>query len=339
MIKAKYYPRPLYNLEAYMLIQDIVNEGRLIVNDSDSGIIKDVAKDIKKDIEDIKKDLDIKEISLFTNFKNAKASIASCLLESFIKIKHIDEDDFIDQVLKAIDDFFTKPLSTIALDTHLEMTYDQKDSDALNELLKLKLDDHDKLALISALHKPKETLEKIFKELAPISARFEILTKKYADELTKEIDQDVIEFIFRNVNYRYDGILDIIPSLYKYDSIITTIDDDDGDITLYLGIAINLDEIKNFDFYDDMDQRIEYFLKAINDRSKMKIIEILKEKEAYNAQLAEALNLKAPTISHHIDQMLNAGIISARRVNDRTYYRFNKEKCLLIIDNLRKKFE
>lgn len=339
MIITKHYQKPIFNLEAYMLINDVINGDNHIAGDPEKGILKDRAQKIKKALEGIRRELTVKDISLFTNFQNTQASIASCLLESFIKIIHIDDDDFIDKAVKKIEQFFTEPLSSISISRHLEMTYDQKKNDPLSETLKLRMNDHDKIELIKALREPQVYLTRIFAELSPLSEKLKKIANEYDFEISDKLDQDIIDFVFKNINYRYEGILTIVPSLYKYDSLIANIDDRDGGVTLLIGIALDFDNIRDFYFYDNMDQRIEYFVKAISDRSKMKIIEILKEKEAYNAQLADALGLKAPTISHHIDQMLNAGIISARRVNDRTYFRFNREKCLLIIDNLRKKFE
>ena len=103
MIITEHYQKPIFNLEAYMLINDVINGDNHIAGDPEKGILKDRAQKIRKAIEDIRRELTVKDMSLFTNFQNTQASIASCLLESFIKIIHIDDDDFIDKTVKKIE--------------------------------------------------------------------------------------------------------------------------------------------------------------------------------------------------------------------------------------------
>ncbi|MDW7733250.1 MAG: V4R domain-containing protein [Methanolobus sp.] len=57
----------------------------------------------------------------------------------------------------------------------------------------------------------------------------------------------------------------------------------------------------------------EEVAKIFSDRTRIKIIELLSEKELTNSQLAGLLNLSKPTISHHIRLLLDAGIVKISR--------------------------
>lgn len=54
--------------------------------------------------------------------------------------------------------------------------------------------------------------------------------------------------------------------------------------------------------------------KIFSDGTRIKIIELLTEKELTNSQLARILNLSKPTISHHIRLLLDARIVKISRI-------------------------
>lgn len=58
----------------------------------------------------------------------------------------------------------------------------------------------------------------------------------------------------------------------------------------------------------------EEVAKIFSDGTRIKIIELLSEKELTNSQLAGLLNLSKPTISHHIRLLLNSGIVKVSRI-------------------------
>lgn len=57
----------------------------------------------------------------------------------------------------------------------------------------------------------------------------------------------------------------------------------------------------------------EEIAKIFSDGTRIKIIELLSEKELTNSQLAGLLNLSKPTISHHMRLLLNAGVVKVSR--------------------------
>jgi hypothetical protein len=54
------------------------------------------------------------------------------------------------------------------------------------------------------------------------------------------------------------------------------------------------------------------FFKAMANESRLRIVGLLAERERSVQELAELLNLKEPTVSHHLAALKNLGLVSAR---------------------------
>lgn len=61
-------------------------------------------------------------------------------------------------------------------------------------------------------------------------------------------------------------------------------------------------------------------LKALAEAIRLRIVYYLFEKEACVSDLAKALNLSQPHVSHHLKILKNAGIVDARRESHKVYY-------------------
>lgn len=53
--------------------------------------------------------------------------------------------------------------------------------------------------------------------------------------------------------------------------------------------------------------------KALNDATRRKILDMLKEKDLTAGEIAEAFQISKPSISHHLDLLKQAGLISSTR--------------------------
>ncbi len=58
----------------------------------------------------------------------------------------------------------------------------------------------------------------------------------------------------------------------------------------------------------------EELAKIFSDTTRLRIIQLLSEKEMTNSQLAKLLGLSKPTISHHIKLLLKAGVVKISKV-------------------------
>ena len=53
--------------------------------------------------------------------------------------------------------------------------------------------------------------------------------------------------------------------------------------------------------------------KALNDPTRRRILDMLKERDLTAGEIADAFNISKPSISHHLDLLKRAGLISATR--------------------------
>ncbi|MFY0696657.1 MAG: winged helix-turn-helix transcriptional regulator [Balneola sp.] len=53
--------------------------------------------------------------------------------------------------------------------------------------------------------------------------------------------------------------------------------------------------------------------KALNDSTRRQILDLLKEKDLSAGEIAEAFEISKPSISHHLDLLKNAGLVSSER--------------------------
>ncbi|MEP1151674.1 MAG: winged helix-turn-helix transcriptional regulator [Balneola sp.] len=53
--------------------------------------------------------------------------------------------------------------------------------------------------------------------------------------------------------------------------------------------------------------------KALNDPTRRQILDLLKEKDLSAGEIAEAFDISKPSISHHLDLLKNAGLVTSER--------------------------
>ena len=51
--------------------------------------------------------------------------------------------------------------------------------------------------------------------------------------------------------------------------------------------------------------------KALNDPTRRQILDLLKEKDLSAGEIAEAFDISKPSISHHLDLLKNAGLVTS----------------------------
>lgn len=64
-------------------------------------------------------------------------------------------------------------------------------------------------------------------------------------------------------------------------------------------------------------------LKALGDSTRFNIIKLLNDKPHYLKELADALKLTSPTVSHHMDELLQASLVKITTKGRRIYYSLN----------------
>lgn len=67
---------------------------------------------------------------------------------------------------------------------------------------------------------------------------------------------------------------------------------------------------------------------ALADASRLRIVHLLAERPHYGQELAAALGVSAATVTHHVNLLLRAGIVSIERQSHRTYFALRRDPLL-----------
>jgi len=65
--------------------------------------------------------------------------------------------------------------------------------------------------------------------------------------------------------------------------------------------------------------------KAFCDETRLKVLELLQSGEKCACVLLEKVNVKQPTLSHHMKILVESGIVNARKEGKWMYYSINEE--------------
>lgn len=63
--------------------------------------------------------------------------------------------------------------------------------------------------------------------------------------------------------------------------------------------------------------------KALNDQTRREILNLLKEKDMTAGEIAEAFNITKPSISHHLDILNQADLVSSEKKGQFVIYSLN----------------
>ncbi|MCP4360427.1 MAG: winged helix-turn-helix transcriptional regulator [Chloroflexi bacterium] len=71
------------------------------------------------------------------------------------------------------------------------------------------------------------------------------------------------------------------------------------------------------------------FCKALGDETRQRILEILQnEGEQCVSDLVDVFNVSQPTISHHLNFLKQANLVTSRREGKQIYYRTNQDNIV-----------
>ena len=65
--------------------------------------------------------------------------------------------------------------------------------------------------------------------------------------------------------------------------------------------------------------------RALADPTRIRILGLLAERPMYGQELARVLDVKPPTVSHHISPLVMAGLVRVRRENNYHYYELDSD--------------
>lgn len=79
--------------------------------------------------------------------------------------------------------------------------------------------------------------------------------------------------------------------------------------------------------------------KALNDATRREILTLLRERDMTAGEIADAFNISKPSISHHLDILRNADLVSSQKQGQYVMYSINTtilDDLLSFILNLKK---
>ncbi|GAA0873326.1 autorepressor SdpR family transcription factor [Gangjinia marincola] len=68
---------------------------------------------------------------------------------------------------------------------------------------------------------------------------------------------------------------------------------------------------------------MQQLFKALNDPTRRKILEMLKENELTAGEIADGFNMSKPSISHHLDLLKRAELVEAEKKGQFVVYSLN----------------
>ncbi|WP_400072900.1 autorepressor SdpR family transcription factor [Zobellia russellii] len=68
---------------------------------------------------------------------------------------------------------------------------------------------------------------------------------------------------------------------------------------------------------------MNYLFKALNDETRRRIIELLKDKDMNAGEIANEFNISKPSISHHLDILKRADLIISEKKGQFVQYSLN----------------
>ncbi|MGK9267388.1 metalloregulator ArsR/SmtB family transcription factor [Bacillus inaquosorum] len=286
----------------------------------------------------------------FCEYKDVVNANVFCLATSFFKVSDIYDKNF-SEVIDFLLNYSDKEVQTNIIQSllYLNGQSDRTDIDGYLDnidktfslLNELKIKNEFKWIIFKVLKSPKKYIELFCEKLLSINDRLNhALTilipfrDIWIDQL-KNINDEFPKFIIETIKgkeYLNCSYINIYPTLIPYTATISKKLDE-----IYLGLGYKVDQLfKNEKI--DVDQVVN-LLKLISDKSKFKILILLKNKKLYANEIAEELNLTNATISHHMRVLTIQGLVQSTRIQNKTYYYLNTKKIKFLLDNLNENFK
>lgn len=106
--------------------------------------------------------------------------------------------------------------------------------------------------------------------------------------------------------------------------------------TGYLHYGIYVDRFfKEKHQQDSSGEQLANQMKTLSDKSRLKILCLLKEREMFGQELKDALNLSNATISHHMNELMVDNFVSVRKDGSKVLYSLNPDKIEAALNGIR----
>lgn len=342
-------------LEFMSALFSIVESEELINCSKDVGIpidskLSSLINDMKKNISTFLK----RELEYFFKYEESYSNnLAYKLFWYFVwrypKVKTVTE--FIERIEGSDEELLIINLvEQVVYDTH------EKPIEEICSWEKIKIDRNEILRIFKNIEiKDKEFKEKIIEcieEPFELKERFCFLLNQIYKRSYSNIEDDILTKLeaFRE---KYEKIYLKNPMKFTRDFLRTDYSNLKGNINIHISYFGYMKCIFSFDIDENsgyyllgayidkyLEKEIEkenaaLFFKALSDKKRIEMINLLAEKDRYVHELAEYFKMSSATILHHLGILHKLNILKYERVNHRVYYSLDKgklkdisEKCI-----------
>lgn len=138
-------------------------------------------------------------------------------------------------------------------------------------------------------------------------------------EVKPLLDKKIPTMAANNMPMFRDVVEKLAPNAVVYPSLAAPISEFIGFTVCIHGLF--LDELPDWNSSGEKaKENLLMVLKAISDKSKFEILLSLKTAPKYNLEIAEALGLTPATTSHHMNMLLNCGLVTVEKKDGKVYY-------------------
>lgn len=267
--------------------------------------------------------------------KHNMSIMKKMLLECTAEIKSSWEEQLQDMKQKAMsyDNFILRCIAALCEEEHEEQWADCEASALIDQLQSYELGDDLKWKLFHLnLHIKDvlEQMEQLFLHIMPIYHKYETklntLIECYYEDYRQYQDQLYDQFVQdKGISFEskcHNTLL--IPSIaYGFSLSVgeSFLIEPKRSYILWGVHILRADQVKR-----NSVETICAGLKTLSDRSKFEILCFLsKNQKAYGAQIAKAMKLTTATISYHMQALIDAGLVSVEKANNRLYFQVHKE--------------
>ncbi len=294
---------------------------------------------------------DAKELDhFFSTYSTGEGNLALTLIMSFYDPAIALWDDQMIHIEKAFDAFCKEPRPDIAK-LHLgNIIYENDDSPERDawpveeQLDSTELSDQEKWILLRMLKRPDQHLHRLTQMLIPIknliAENFSII-QPMLDDFTfrwrEYFQQNMFSaFLSQCMGLEFGDNKDYTVHVYPYifDSSTISLNMDEDEKNIYLKIGACMSEGVTVKTLPIKSNHLLEGLKALSDKSKLAILDHIRNKRSYGQALAKETGLSTATISHHMSALINCGFIRMEKEDNRIYYQMDKDRLQRFLQHL-----
>ena len=302
----------------------------------------DLIRSLSKSV-DTQYSLNQKELApFFTPFSIGQGSIALMLVMSFYDPEIMDWDHqqkHISEEFKAFASSALQPLGKLYVANLMDDSNDEnqkpENRSLIEQLEETGLKDEEKWSILRAVQNADAMLHQLTQLLLPIKELiaanlFSVtpLLDDFRKRWSAYFEKNAFSaYLSQSIGMEPGDIeahtLHIYPLLFNCAAIVMNMDEESKSI--YLRVGACLPEGLNVKSMPIENNQMLEGLKALSDKSKLSILDHIRNNRSYGQALAKETGLSTATISHHMSALINCGFIRMDRVENRIYYQMDKE--------------